>query len=439
MDINERNSLYASKLCEMIRHKTISAYNETNVERFREFHDVLRSLFPKLFEVCEFNDYDGSVLMIWRGKKHDKPVMFMNHHDVVEADGDWKYPPFDGVIAEDKVWGRGALDTKGGLMCMLQAGEELAEAGFVPEQDIYFESACTEECEGSGAEKISRLLAEKGIHFSYILDEGGMIVYDPVGGADGYFAMIGLGEKGCADIIFRAHSNGGHASTPGKNTPLVRLAKFVAAAEKANIYDVKLSPVVCEMFRRLSVKMNGPLKVVLGNPEKFAPVLKKVLPSFSATAGAMLKTTLAFTMASGSEAINVLPQDAWIAGNMRFSHHQGGKNSFEVTRKLAAKYDVEMEVTDPGFESMISDFNSAEFKKIESAVRELFPDVLTSPYVTNTASDCRFMSRVSDNCFRFTPFTISDEQLDSIHGLNENVDVKCLAPAVDFYKYLMKN
>ena len=67
-------------------------------------------------------------MLRWQGSnaKDKPPVMFMNHHDVVEADGiDWLYPPFSGTIADGKVWGRGTLDTKGGLWAMLQAAEEL--------------------------------------------------------------------------------------------------------------------------------------------------------------------------------------------------------------------------------------------------------------------------------------------------------------------------
>ena len=64
------------------------------------------------------------------------------------------------------------------------------------------------------------------------LDEGGMILQEPVPGVKKAFAMIGVGEKGCADLRFIARSKGGHASMPGKNTPLVRLGKFMAEAEK---------------------------------------------------------------------------------------------------------------------------------------------------------------------------------------------------------------
>ena len=39
---------------------------------------------------------------------------------------------------------------------------------------------------------------------------------------------------------------------------------------------------------------------------------------------------------------------------------------------------------------------------------------------------------------RFVPFKIDKQQLDSVHGIDENVDISTLAPAVDFYKYVIK-
>ena len=48
------------------------------------------------------------------------------------------------------------------------------------------------------------------------------------------------------------------------------------------------------------------------------------------------------------------------------------------------------------------------------------------------------MSRVSDNCLRFAPFLIDGKQMESIHGINENLELSALAPAVDFYRYIMK-
>lgn len=433
-----RTERYAKTLSRLIQMETVSQKGQADRAKFHTFHDLLRQEFPDLFSVCKFEDFDGSILLRWKGKRENAPILLMNHHDVVEASGDWKYPPFSGTVAEGKLWGRGTLDTKGGLWAMLQAGQELAKEGFTPAQDTYFLSACTEETDGSGADMISKELQNRGIRFSMVLDEGGMILHEPIGGAKGTFAMVGLGEKGCADLKFIARSTGGHASTPGKNTPLVRLGKFMAAAEKSSIFKADIPLAIAEMFKKLSSTMSQPLKFVLGHPGLFKPLLLKVIPLVSATAGAMLKTTLAFTQAKGSDGSNVLPQEAYVVGNMRYSHHQGREKSIEAVRKLAAKFDIETVVLEPGFASPLSGSDTAAFRLVERAVSATFPGVITSPYLMTGASDSRFLSRVCDNCIRFAPFTISDEQLASIHGIDESVDLATLAPAVDFYKYIIK-
>lgn len=434
---DSRTGAYAAKLSRLIQAETISQDHQNDKTVFYQFHNLLRDMFPTLFQVCRYEDFDGSFLLHWKGADSSAPILLMNHHDVVEAPGDWKYAPFAGTVAEGKLWGRGALDTKGGLWAMLQAAEELASKGFVPRHDTYFLSTCDEEKGGSGANRISTVLLERGLRFSMVLDEGGMILHEPISGAKGTFAMVGLGEKGCADLKFIARSSGGHASTPGKNTPLVRLGKFMAAAEKQPLFPSQISPTIHAMFACLSTSMSGPMKFILGHSRLFGPLLVKVMPAVSNAAGAMLKTTLAFTMASGSQGANVLPQEAWVIGNMRYSHHQGSRASIDAVTALADKFGLETVVLEPGFDSPLSDHHSEAFQLVERAVDTVFPGVKTSPYVMTGASDSRYLSRVCDNCLRFTPFLIDNTQLDSIHGINENIDLSALAPAVDFYRYIL--
>lgn len=435
---NTRSEKYAAELAELIRVETVSETGRKNEAKFNAFHEKMFNMFPSLFAAAETEDFDGSLLIRWRGKSDKEPILLMSHHDVVEAQGEWTHPPFAGEIADDRLWGRGTVDTKCSLWAMLRAADELAAEGFVPERDVYFESACNEETDGSGADAITKALSDRGIKFFMTLDEGGMMMYDPIGGADGVFAMVGVGEKGCADLKFIARSDGGHASTPGKNTPLVRLGKFMAAAERSKIFDVKLPPVVAEMLRRMAPYMKEPLRSVFKNADKLKPLLCKAMPLVSATAGAMLKTTLAFTMSGGSEGANVLPMEAYVVGNMRFSHHQGGRDSIEKITKLAKKFGVETQVLDAGFESPVSDYKSDAFKLVERAVAEVFPGTVPVPYIMTGASDSRYFSRVCDNCIRFAPFTIDEQQLDSIHAADENIGLDTLAPAVDFYKYIIK-
>lgn len=434
-----RSMQYAEILSKLIQIETISSRENKDITKFLGFHKVLRETYPEFFKTVECEEFDGSLLLKWKGTDPSlKPILLMNHHDVVEASGEWTHPPFSGAIADGRVWGRGTLDTKGGLAMMLQAAEELIKEGFTPKRDTYFVTACTEEVGGEGADAMTRALEERNMKFHMVLDEGGMIVDEPIGGAKGTFAMIGVGEKGYVDLKFIAKSNGGHASAPGKNTPLVRLGKFMAEAEKAECFDVYMSDTVKEMLSRFAPTMSGVMKAACGNVNAFKPVLKKVMPAISPAGAALLRTTLAFTMSKGSDGTNVIPQEAWVVGNMRFSHHQGKKASVDAITALAKKYDIETIVTDDGIESGITDFKGEVFKFIEKAVVSIFPEYRPVPYIMNAATDSRYFGKICDNCIRFVPFRIDKQQLDSVHGIDENVDVATLAPAVDFYKYVIK-
>ncbi|MBR4165649.1 MAG: M20/M25/M40 family metallo-hydrolase [Lachnospiraceae bacterium] len=439
--MDERTMRYAGELSRMIRCETISVKGQNDYEKFYRFQELLRELFPALFAACTEEVFHGSLLLHWPGEHPEKaPVLFMNHQDVVPVSGEWEHEPFSGDIADGKIWGRGTLDDKGGLWAMLRAADELAAEGFVPDCDIWFESADAEEINGNngeGADEISQILQERGIRFAFVLDEGGMIVKEPMLGAKGSYAMIGCGEKGTADLKIIARSRGGHASTPPKDTPLVRLGKFMAECDENRMFTVEMNPTVQEMFRRVSVGVDGLLKNVLSKPDVYKLPLEGIMNRTSPEGAAMLRTTLAFTMAQGSDGHNVLPQEAWVLGNMRTSHHQGFDDSLAAVKKVAGKYDLEVEVQLRGFTSPVTSFKCLGFRMLEQAVKELFPGVVPVPYIMNGASDARFMSRVSDNCLRFAPFSISREQMQSVHGPNENLDLAALAPAVDFYRWMM--
>lgn len=434
-----RNEKYAEALSKMIQAETVSEMKEKDLTRFFKFHDVLRELFPNIFSVAEFEDFEGSIVLKWKGKNPEaNPVLFMNHFDTVEAQGEWKYSPFSGQIAEGKVWGRGTMDTKSGLWGMLTAADELAAEGFVPECDIYFESARNEETTGLGSKHISEVFQERGLRFSMVLDEGGYIMYEPIGGAKGNFAMVAMGERGCCSIKFTAKGKGGHASSPDNDTPLVRLGRFMDEADRMTCFDVQVTPVIKEMLRRLSPTVGGTLKIVYANPDLFEPVLKKVMTKSAGTARALLQTTIAFTVAQGSTGWNVIPAEASVVGNMRVSNHQGFDSSYEAIKNLAAKYDITCELLDPAVDSELADFNGEAFKLIEAAVNNSYDGVITTPYIMTGCSDARWMTKLSDNCLHFVPFRVNDQQVGSIHGLNENIDVDTLAQGVDCYKFMMR-
>ncbi len=434
---DERAETYAQKLGDMIRYDTTSSPDDPQLDKFRGFHKVLEELFPWVHSRLEKTEIDGNLLFYWRGQKHDKPIVLMSHQDVVPAEGQWKYPPFSGQVAEGKVWGRGAADTKASVMAFFQACEELLEQGYVPEQDVYLASSCTEEHAGTGASKLVSELRRRGVKPFLVCDEGGAIIKDPIGGVKGNYAMMGVFEKGKADVRFTARSSGGHASAPPRNSPIARLSAFAHSVEKKSPFQKKIMSEVAAMLQALAPYAAFPMKLVFSNLWLFGPVLKIVMPLISAQAGAMLQTTCAFTMQKGSDACNVLPQEASLWANLRFIPHQGMEESLRLIKERAEKFGLETEVLHAGDFTPPVDIHGAAWQQAEAAVKQTFPGLPVSPYVMTGATDCTFWQEICPNCVRFAPVIYGPEQMKGMHGLDECVEISCLPGAVDFYKNLI--
>ncbi len=434
----ERAELYSGKLSRMIRCETVSVPGENQREKFLAFHRELESLFPRVHAQLEKTEIDGNLLFFWKGKSGSRPLVLMSHQDVVPAEGTWDRPPFSGEIADGKVWGRGASDTKCSVMAFFQAVEELLESGYVPENDVWLSSSCTEEWAGDGCPKLVAELKRRGVRPYIVCDEGGGIIAEPMGGIHGNFAMIGVFEKGKADVRFTARSDGGHASTPKAHSPIANLAAFVHDVETHRIFRRRLPKEVAAMFSTLAPYASFPMKWIFGNLWLFRPVLLQMLPLISAQAGAMIRTTIAFTMQSGSAACNVMPQEATVSANMRFIPHQGMKESLEIIGARAKKHGLEMEVLAASDYTRSADLDGEAFRTLRRIVEETFPGCPSCPYVMTGATDARFYQEICDHVFRFAPVVYGPEQMKGMHGLNENIEVSCLPGAVDFYRNLIR-
>lgn len=437
---DEKESLrLAEKLSTMIKYDTTSHANIHEVDKFLGFHKVLEELFPLVHQNLEKTEIDGNLLFYWKGKSSEKPILLMSHQDVVPAEGEWKHEPFSGDIADGKVWGRGAADTKCTVMAFFEAVEELLKEGYKPPVDVYLASSCTEEWAGDGAPTIVNELKRRGVELFLVCDEGGCIITDPIGGVNGNFAMVGVFEKGKADVKFTAHSTGGHASAPTKNTPIARLASFVDDVEKHSPFKKKLMPEVSAMFTTLAPYASSfGMRLLLGNIWLFKPLIVAVLPAVSAQAGAMLRTTIAFTTQSGSDAYNVIPQEATLGANMRFIPHQGEKESLEIIENLAKKHGLDTEIIHSNDYTDPVDINGEAFKLVENVIGETFPGLASSPYVMTGATDAQFYQPICKNCIRFAPVIYGPDQMKGMHGVNECIEYNCLPGAVRFYKNLIK-
>lgn len=435
---------YARHLSAQLQCKTINAPDIPSEEIHEEFvklQALLKEQYPLCFGAMQrINLGTDALLLRWPGADASRgAVVLMSHSDVVPATGTWQHPPFSGEIADGRIWGRGAVDIKSGLCAILEACEALLREGFTPACDVYVSSSNNEETMGDGAPLAVEYFKNNNIKIDLVSDEGGAILEKPMAGLDGYFAMLGIVEKGYANVKFTARSKGGHASAPPKNSPLVRLAKFMCHVEKHSPFKKEISTPVRQMFAALAPYMAFPYRLLLGNLWLFGPLLKVVLPALSPKAGAMLHTTCAFTMAQGSAAGNVIPENASVVANLRFIMHQNMEQSVAAIKAVADKYDLETEVLYGNDCSPYVDINAPRFQYVVDCVRKIYPEAGVAPYVMIGGTDARHFSPICDCVVRCAPLIMDQQQLDSMHGLDENIYVDALARGVDFYTLLVRN
>lgn len=432
---------YAQKLSAMIQVPSISLRGNKDLTEFRKLQQVMKKNFPNVFATMELTDIEGNMLLRWPGKDPKRNgILLMGHQDVVTADEPtWTRAPFSGEIADGNIHGRGAMDCKSTVFSEFQAIEELILEGFEPPCDIYLSSSVDEEISGGGCEKLVEYLESKGVHLDVAMDEGGAILKNQLPTMDGWCAAVGVLEKGYVDVKIKAKGKGGHSSTPPKNTPMARLAKFVAEVENDRPFKVEISGPVYAMLDQAAPYLGFPLRLVLGNMWLFKGLLKKVLPVVSPMCNAFVSTTFAFTMAQGSATANVIPTEAYVVCNMRPSPHQNAESSLAVLKKYADKYDLELEVIYARSASGCVDWNGEEFAYLKKCVGECYPDAGVIPYLMTGGTDCRCYEKIADNCLRFCPIKMSSEQLAAMHAANESIGVKEVADCTKFYKHYIKN
>ena len=208
----------AERLSRMVQLPTVSAeLAERGLADFDRFRELIAELYPLVHEHLAFEQVtELGLLFHWRGRGDADPVVLMAHFDVVpvdERDG-WRFPPFEGRIADGSVWGRGTLDDKGPLLVVLEAVENLLADGFTPASDVYLSFGGNEESHGAAAGRSPALFQERGITPWLVLDEGGAVVDAPLPFVQVAAAMVGVGEKGVLTVRLTARGEGGHASAP---------------------------------------------------------------------------------------------------------------------------------------------------------------------------------------------------------------------------------
>ncbi|KAL6771606.1 hypothetical protein ACKKBG_A27065 [Auxenochlorella protothecoides x Auxenochlorella symbiontica] len=161
----------------------------SNPGPFQRLHETLETHYPALWRTLTVEKVSTySLLFTWPGSDPSlRPVMLYSHQDVVPAPPtNWTHPPFSGAVEGGFVWGRGTLDTKGSLVAILEALEQLRGSGWRPLRTVLFVAGHDEEVGGGeGAGRVAALLAARHGALELLLDEGGFVLGDGLGAGAG--------------------------------------------------------------------------------------------------------------------------------------------------------------------------------------------------------------------------------------------------------------
>ncbi|MBO4831300.1 MAG: M20/M25/M40 family metallo-hydrolase [Oscillospiraceae bacterium] len=428
-------------LAELVRCRTVS-YSEPGKEDDAEFDkltDMLPELYPNVADTCSLQRFpDRGLLFRWPGKEPGEPAVLMAHYDVVPVDEEnWERPPFSALIEDGVMWGRGTLDTKVTFNGILYAADHLIREGFRPEHDIFLAFSGGEEINGPGAEHIVEYFGQNGIVPSFVLDEGGAVVEDVFPGVSEPCAMIGIAEKGQVNLEYSVASGGGHASAPGPHTPVGTLSSACAAVE-SHPFPMHITKPAAAMFDTLGRHSSFAYRLIFANLWCFRGILDRICKKNGGELNALLRTTVAFTQMSGSEAPNVIPSRACMVSNIRLNPADSVASAQEYIRNVVRDSSVSLRPFKTMEPSPISDTECDGWRKVCAAVSSTWKGCIVSPYLMVQCSDSRHYSGLSDRVYRFSAMDLTAEERHSIHGDNERIRLETVARATEFFIRLIR-
>ena len=430
-----------SSLQTLVRFKTVSNRNP-ELEDDAEFEGLiskLPELYPNVFEKCEFIRFpDRGLLFKWKGREDGAPSVLMAHYDVVPVNEEsWEKPPFEGILEDGVLWGRGTLDTKVTVNGVLYAAETLISQGFTPKNDIYFAFSGGEEVNGKGAVHIVDFFEKEGIIPEMVVDEGGAVVEKVFPGVNKPCGMIGIAEKGMLDVRYTAKSNGGHASAPKPHTPVGILSKACCKIE-SHPFKAHMSEPVKKLFDTLGRHSGFGMRMIFANLWCFSWLLDIICKKSGGELNALMRTTVAFTQMKGSSAPNVIPPEAEMVSNIRLNPHDTMDSALEYLKKTVGDKNIDIAPIYGMNPSPISRTDCEGWERVSSAVASTWKGALVSPYLMVQCSDSRHYGRISDRVYRFSAMDLTKEERGMIHGNNERIRVECACRAVEFYIRLMR-
>ena len=347
--------------------------------------DVIKQQFDGLdFSFKEKNYKNISNLVITNGDSKNKTFCFLGHTDVVPPgpESEWSVPPFSGEIIDNKIYGRGAADMKGGIACFISALKEFLFENKDPSFNIMVLLNSNEEGKLENG-KVDRVINE-------MIDKNKFIDFCLIGepsSSKKVGDVIRIGRRGSLSGILKVYGIQGHVAYPKQAlNPILGIGKTLE--ELKNM----------EWDR--------------GN-ENFEPT------SFQVS-----------NIKSGTGAENVVPGVLEMTFNFRFSPESspdGLKEKFEaLLKKSDLKYDVSWTLSALPFLTAKTEFIDI----VKSSIKEI-NNIDTKIDNGGGTSDGRWVAPMGSEIVELGPLN------KTIHQIDEHVDIEDLSTLKEIYKKIL--
>ena len=350
------------------------------------------------------------------------PLLLQGHLDVVPAAGhEWRQSPFQGEIIDGYLWGRGALDMKGGIAMMVSALLRLKAEGITPAGDVILALMPDEEAGGhAGARYLVEQHPERFQGVKYAIGEFGGYAYYL---SRKRFYPIMVAEKQVCRLRATVRGASGHGSLMQPDSPVGAMGRFLQRVQERRL-PVHVSRPAKLMFQAIAAELPWTSRAGLAallNPA-LAPMVLKLLGARGRTFGPLLRNTVNATVVRSGEQVNVVPSVATAELDGRVLPGYGPDDLISEIRAFAGN-EVEIELVDydPGPEAP----DMGLFQTLAGVLREQDEGALPVPMLMPAATDGRLFARLGIQTYGFLPMDLPEDFdfASTIHGINERVPV----------------
>lgn len=372
------------------------------------------------------------------GQGKASPLLLYGHVDVVTTENQkWQHPPFEGKATDGFVWGRGALDMKGGVSMMLAAFLRAKAESLKLPGDVILAIVSDEETLGDcGAKYLVEKHSDLFKDVRYAIGEfGGFTFY--IGNRRFYPIMVA--EKQVCWMKATVRGLGGHGSMPVRGGAMARLSQLLQQLDKHRL-PVHVTPAARLMFRTMASALGGLTGFILSQLTN--PVLTNGVLNLLGERGRLfdplLHNTVSATILHGVDKINVIPSEVSVELDGRLLPGYHPDDMITELHQIIGT-DVKLEVIRHDLGPAAPDMGL--FDKLAGILREADPDGIPVPLLLSGTTDGRIFSRLGIQTYGFLPMQLPEDFnfARTIHAADERIPME----AVDFganaiYKLLQR-